>query len=183
MNKSATAGTCTYNVRMSLFLYFSTWRLIHKGTTPFGPTLTVMVLLEKPPSPSPSPPPPPPSAPQFPPLTNENLLKSIGFLPSEERKGEEECVTLTPSNEVSDPQEGATEDRGSSESPSEQMLHAFELVDKPSASIISLSSTDSLQHLTLSPNEEGTYMYVYIIQVYMYMSAMIPQLLARFANG
>lgn len=89
----------------SYFCLYSQWRLVHKGSTPFGPRIWLNVQVDKP-TPTflpaaapyvpqiptftpitianfPPPPPPPDSAKDEVKLTNENLLKSIGFIPAQ----------------------------------------------------------------------------------------------------
>lgn len=74
--------TCNIIVQHSLLrLFLSCWRLVHKETTPFGPVLWLSVAVDQPtPLPTVTPSQPPVKAP----LTNDNLLCSIGFIPSGE---------------------------------------------------------------------------------------------------
>ncbi len=71
---------CTLLISIFSFLFLSCWRLVHKETTPFGPVLWLSVAVDQPPTPLPTvtPSQPPVKAP----LTNDNLLRSIGFIPS-----------------------------------------------------------------------------------------------------
>ena len=168
--------------------FHSSWRMIHKGTTPFGPILTLsLVVEESPPSTPPSIPPylpsPPHSSPPPPPVSNEDLLKSIGFLPSNRMENEGFMTSEAPKpldllppypletphegghGEFSHmvPQEGSMD--GSVKGSTDQLLQTFEFVEDP-PSVVSLSSSGSLAQLSTQPPPEGTVpcaMYMYCI--------------------
>ena len=94
-------GLYSVRVRICIFnvFYFSgsSWRLIHKGTTPFGPTLWLSVYVNK--APPVLPPPPLASVPPPESLTNEDLLKHIDFIPSD--YAHEETIPLLESTPTS----------------------------------------------------------------------------------
>ena len=102
----------------------SSWRLVHKDTTAFGPLLWLQVYVDKPPLviypptitvPLVTPPLPEQS------LTNENLLKSIGFVP-----GDSAPALSTGCDEEED------------------LLTTFDVVETPNSSFHSLASYNSL---------------------------------------
>lgn len=131
----------------TLFLSCSQFRLVHKDSTYFGPSLWLNAVVDKPiPEPSSGPPaavaehvtfepvvlalfPPAPSSPLPPPssppsgeeqLTNENLLKSIGFLPASNHSSfTPECP---PAVELL------------SASSTDKLVQTFEMIDNPSYS-------------------------------------------------
>ena len=127
----------------------SSWRMIHKGSTPFGPTLTLSVVTD---NPTLSPPPPLPSSPP-PPITNGDAPKSTSHLPSDRLEEEFSSFSspkplhLTPSYPADTdvisptaPSEGSVEE--SVASSSDQLLQTFEFVEE-AASVVSLSSNGS----------------------------------------
>lgn len=145
-------------MRDFLFTLSSSWNLIYKESTAFGPTLTVSIVVENL---------QPEATPTLPPSTNEDLLKSIGFLPTEKKETEvPEIIPSYPTDvdmatnsgepeEISSgtPQEGSTPEDTSDQTPS--VTAPFVLVENPCSSVISLSSTDSLHQTAPPAKNEG----------------------------
>ncbi len=114
----------------------SSWRLVHKETTAFGPLLWLQVRVDKAPMmiypPTITIPPtlatPPSSSLPEQSLTNENLLKSIGFIP-----GGDSAHPAPPTNGCA-----------SEEDDEEALLTTFDVVETPRESVHSLSSCNSV---------------------------------------
>ena len=120
----------------------SSWRLVHKEKTAFGPLLWLQVRVDKAPMiiypPTITIPPPlatPPSLPEQS-LANENLLKSIGFIPSGD---------FTPQvgghAQPAPPTNGCASEED--EEDEEMLLTTFDVVETPRESVHSLSSCNS----------------------------------------
>ena len=135
------------------FFLCSTWNLIHKESTAFGPTLTVSVVIEAPQT---------ETAPTQPPSSsnNEDLLKSIGFLPTDKKESETltqlERMPSYPTDFQIVPTSGEVENVSSGDPPAgataehTSALPAFVMVENPCSAVVSLSSSDSL-HQTAPP--------------------------------
>lgn len=121
--------------------------MVHKETTAFGPLLWLQVRVDKPPLviypptitvPTVTPPLPEQS------LTNENLLKSIGFIPGDSTSGKGDSA-LPP----------VTED--------EELLTTFDVVETPQQSVHSLSSFGSVSQPPPPDFEDGKSTVILII--------------------
>ena len=127
----------------------STWNLIHKECTAFGPTLAVSVIIEPlrttPPSASHAPPTTDTQTPPSSSAANEDLQQSIGFIPDDTSVPsypDFEVVPLISEEIPGYPQEGAGED---------SIQPAFVMVENPCSEVMSLSSTDSLYRTSSQP--------------------------------
>lgn len=145
------------------FLFCSQWRLVHKGSTYFGPSLWLSAGVAKPrPKPAelanseeehitfepsilalfPPPASPPPSN-EGEKLTNENLLKSIGFLPDLNHSSF--ALDDPPADETSLPMSASTD----------QLLQTFEMIDNPSYSAGGVSGGVASYPWATGADEEG----------------------------
>ena len=126
----------------------SSWNLVYKESTPFGPSLIVSVVVE---APQPQTPPPQTQPPPSSSTTNEELLRSIGFLPTD-------CPNTTPPEkmpsyptdfEMVPPATGGSGGISTGEVPPVEGeggsgLPAFVMVENPCSEVMSLASNDSL---------------------------------------
>ena len=145
----------------------SEWRLVHKGSVFFGPHLWLAAHVEKNPEPvtftpptlvtthpTGLPPPPspshlsPPPATLSKPLTNEELLKSIGFLPSDSTQDEGAAAPLI------NTEPGSNDD--SATSSTSKLIETFEMIDSPSPSPVQaedrIEASDSGDFVIILPD-------------------------------